>query len=174
MKYTENINLKKPDITDNVKISDINENMDIVDGKINGLEEKVRSQTVLETISQDLSGAVNELHLEVDDLAREVNSPLYQTVSSSSDVISLPDDGVEGQVSVTVKGNTRINIAKDITENIIFAGTGATDTGDYIKIGDDTNNTFRKIGEYKVKPSTIYTAQVVAKGESSEGNDVSL
>lgn len=54
MKYTQSLNLKKPDGTDNVLISDLNENMDIVDEAIydikssqNGHSEKIASTETL-------------------------------------------------------------------------------------------------------------------------------
>lgn len=37
MKYTDNLNLNKPDLTDYVDVTDLNENMDILDGAITDL-----------------------------------------------------------------------------------------------------------------------------------------
>ncbi|MEK4715325.1 hypothetical protein [Sporosarcina sp. FSL K6-5500] len=37
MKYTENLNLKKPDLTDYVNVSDLNDNSDVIDAVIAGL-----------------------------------------------------------------------------------------------------------------------------------------
>lgn len=37
MKYTEKLQLKKPDLTDYVNISDINENMDMLDAAVKEL-----------------------------------------------------------------------------------------------------------------------------------------
>ena len=41
MKYTPNLNLKKPDVTDYVLIDDLNENADIIDQKLKELEDGV-------------------------------------------------------------------------------------------------------------------------------------
>lgn len=41
MEYTTNLNLKKPATTDNVKISDINENMDTLDSNIKSINENM-------------------------------------------------------------------------------------------------------------------------------------
>lgn len=38
MQYTTSLNLKKPESTDNVKISDINENMDLIDAQLAQME----------------------------------------------------------------------------------------------------------------------------------------
>lgn len=45
MDYTTNLNLKKPAGTDNVKISDINENMDTLDSNIKTLQDKALTVT---------------------------------------------------------------------------------------------------------------------------------
>jgi len=43
MQHTQNLNLKKPDLTDNVLISDLNENMDVLDQAVGELQKTTES-----------------------------------------------------------------------------------------------------------------------------------
>ena len=54
MQNTVNYNLKKPDLTDNVKISDINENMDAIDNELKNISTQ---STTNESNITDLAGA---------------------------------------------------------------------------------------------------------------------
>lgn len=55
MTETANYHLKKPDATDRVKISDINENMDKLDTELNG------HKTSIDTINQTLTSLQKEV-----------------------------------------------------------------------------------------------------------------
>lgn len=56
MEYTTNLNLKKPATTDNVLISDINENMDAVDSNVKALQDDIAAVTETAT---ELEAALN-------------------------------------------------------------------------------------------------------------------
>lgn len=60
--YTENLNLKKPATTDNVKIADINDNMDIIDEEVGALKEDLSqvSESIVE-ISKTVFGISSNL-----------------------------------------------------------------------------------------------------------------
>ena len=47
MKYTENLGLKKPELTDKVKVEDFNENSDIIDRAMNRIGNQVEEQSKL-------------------------------------------------------------------------------------------------------------------------------
>ncbi|WP_107948291.1 hypothetical protein [Lysinibacillus parviboronicapiens] len=72
MKYTPNFNLKKPNLTDSILISDINENMDTIDAEISGLKEGTASIPDLETVDKTLAGAINEVKNEVIKVKQEM------------------------------------------------------------------------------------------------------
>lgn len=61
MKYTPNLNLKQPELTENVLISDINENMDVLDAAVNELQQGTKEIPDLETEDKTLGGAINEV-----------------------------------------------------------------------------------------------------------------
>jgi len=61
MKYTPNLNLKQPELTENVLISDINENMDVLDAAVSELQQGTKEIPDLETEDKTMSGAINEV-----------------------------------------------------------------------------------------------------------------
>lgn len=61
MEHTPNLNLKKPGLTDNILISDINENMDVLDAAVNELQQGTKEIPDLETEDKTLGGAINEV-----------------------------------------------------------------------------------------------------------------
>ncbi|MDM5250321.1 hypothetical protein [Lysinibacillus sp. G4S2] len=65
MEHTPNLNLKKPGLTDNILISDINENMDILDDAVSELQKGNTSIPDLETVDKTLTGAINEVKNEM-------------------------------------------------------------------------------------------------------------
>ena len=67
MEHTPNLNLKKPGLTDNILISDINENMDVLDAAVSELKEGTASIPDLETKDKTLAGAINEVKNEMAD-----------------------------------------------------------------------------------------------------------
>lgn len=72
MKYTEKLKLKKPDLTDYVNISDLNENMDTLDAAVNELQDGSTSISDLETTDKTLAGAINEIKNEVNNTNNEI------------------------------------------------------------------------------------------------------
>jgi len=65
MEYTPNLNLKKPGLKDNILISDINENMEALDGAVSELQKGNTSIPDLETTDKTLAGAINEVKNEM-------------------------------------------------------------------------------------------------------------
>ncbi|WP_285397655.1 hypothetical protein [Lysinibacillus sp. fls2-241-R2A-57] len=65
MEYTPNLNLKKPGLKDNILISDINENMETLDGAVSELQKGNTSIPDLETVDKTLAGAINEVKNEM-------------------------------------------------------------------------------------------------------------
>lgn len=61
MEHTPNLGLKKPGLTDNILISDINENMDVLDAAVSELQQGTKEIPDLETEDKTLGGAINEV-----------------------------------------------------------------------------------------------------------------
>lgn len=66
MKYTEKLNLKKPDLTDYVNVADLNDNMDALDLEVGELKEGKNKVIDLETIDKTYKGAINEVNAKVE------------------------------------------------------------------------------------------------------------
>ncbi|OXS67531.1 hypothetical protein B1B04_22325 [Lysinibacillus sp. KCTC 33748] len=75
MKLTPKLNLKKPDLTDNVNIQDLNDNMVVLENAISELQEGATTIPDLETNDKTLAGAINELKDEVTNV--ETNAKEY-------------------------------------------------------------------------------------------------
>lgn len=60
MKTTEHLKLKKPDLTDYVNIGDLNDNMDILDGSVNQLNQTSTGQK--ESMDNHTSDTNNNAH----------------------------------------------------------------------------------------------------------------
>ncbi|WP_155591847.1 hypothetical protein [Lysinibacillus cavernae] len=74
MEHTPNLNLKKPGLTDNILISDINENMDVLDAAVSDLQKGTASIPDLETEDKTIGGAINEVKNEVINVKQEIES----------------------------------------------------------------------------------------------------
>ncbi|OEC03442.1 hypothetical protein GY31_01495 [Lysinibacillus sphaericus] len=74
MEHTPNLGLKKPGSTDNVLITDINENMDVLDAAISELKEGTASIPDLETVDKTLAGAINEVKQESSTVKQELDT----------------------------------------------------------------------------------------------------
>lgn len=61
MQHTAKLNLKKPDLTDYVSVTDLNENMDILDAAVGELKEGTTLIPDLQTDDKTLAGAINEV-----------------------------------------------------------------------------------------------------------------
>lgn len=78
MEHTPNLGLKKPGSTDNVLITDINENMDFLDAAISELKEGTASIPDLETVDKTLAGAINEVKQESSTVKQELGTHLEE------------------------------------------------------------------------------------------------
>ena len=65
MEQTPNLGLKKPGLTDNVLITDINENMDVLDTAVNELQNGTKEIPDLETEDKTMPGAINEVNKQL-------------------------------------------------------------------------------------------------------------
>lgn len=74
MEHTPNLNLKKPGLTDNILISDINENMDVLDAAVSELQQGTKEIPDLETEDKTMSGAINEVKNEVINIKQEIET----------------------------------------------------------------------------------------------------
>jgi len=70
VKYTPNLNLKKPDTTDLVLIDDLNDNMDILDQEVQDIRGTIDQevQDIRGTIDQEIQGVRDTLDQEVQDI----------------------------------------------------------------------------------------------------------
>jgi len=74
MEHTPNLGLKKPGLTDNILISDINENMEVLDAAVSELKEGTASIPDLETVDKSLAGAINEVKQESSTVKQELDT----------------------------------------------------------------------------------------------------
>ncbi|WP_162817375.1 hypothetical protein [Lysinibacillus fusiformis] len=74
MKYTPNLNLKQPELTESVLITDINENMEVLDAAVSELQKGTASIPDLETEDKTIGGAINEVKNEVINVKQEIES----------------------------------------------------------------------------------------------------
>ncbi|WP_312130574.1 hypothetical protein [Lysinibacillus capsici] len=95
MKHTENLNLKKPDLTDNILISDINENMDALDAAVGELQKGSTSIPDLETEDKTLAGAINEVDKKATTIQQQFNAHLDDDVVHNR----FMDGAVKKQIS---------------------------------------------------------------------------
>jgi len=61
MQHTAKLNLNKPDLTDYVSVTDLNENMDILDIAVGELKEGTTLIPDLQTVDKTLAGGINEV-----------------------------------------------------------------------------------------------------------------
>ncbi|GEM_PF-3356969 len=80
MKYTPNLNLKKPEGTESVLISDINENMEVLDAAVSELQKGTASIPDLETEDKTIGGAINEVKNEVINVRQEIESHMTNSM----------------------------------------------------------------------------------------------
>lgn len=76
MEHTPNIGLKKPGPTDSILITDINENMDVLDAAVSELQKGSASIPDLETVDKTLAGAINEVKQESSTVKQELGTHL--------------------------------------------------------------------------------------------------
>ena len=94
MTYTTNYNLKKPDTTDLVKVSDLNDNADAIDAALAGKQDKIFEQV---------------LELEVDWVAAAIGSNIF---GNGTEVLLLGDQITSGGLlynAVVVGLDVKIN-----------------------------------------------------------------
>jgi len=64
MQYTANYNLKKPDLTDNVKVSDLNENADVIDAALKAQADALATH-LADTVYQAAGGTATAITLTI-------------------------------------------------------------------------------------------------------------
>ncbi|QPQ30972.1 glycine-rich domain-containing protein [Lysinibacillus sp. JNUCC 51] len=119
MKLTPKLNLKKPDLTDNVNIQDLNDNMDVLENVVSELQEGATSIPDLETNDKTLAGAINELKDEVTNV--ETNAKEYTDQRTAAIDTALTnhrkDVTSHNYYSTTVGGDSNVH-ALTIDEEI--------------------------------------------------------
>lgn len=114
LQLTENLKLKKPDLTDYVIVSDLNDNMDVLDREVGELKQGSTTIADLQTENKTLAGAINELERNkadktyvaeqvenIDVPVKSVNSKTGAVTLSASDVGSSPVGHVHAYGTLT-------------------------------------------------------------------------
>ncbi|MEK5330248.1 hypothetical protein [Lysinibacillus sp. FSL W8-0992] len=78
MELTPNLGLKKPGLTDNVLISDINENMEVLDAAVSEIQKGSTSIPNLETTDKELAGAINEVNNKANTIQQQFTAHLEE------------------------------------------------------------------------------------------------
>jgi len=152
MKYTQNFNLKKPDGTDNVLISDLNENMDVLDAAVGELKNGNASIPGLETEDKTLKGAINEIGEKVttNKQALTEHSGQIATIEKlghiKPDGFSIEVDPVTGVASshgIVRKYNT--GHLNDLLKSGSYSSKGATVARGFPRDVNDTHETLIEV-----------------------------
>ncbi|WP_342504192.1 hypothetical protein [Lysinibacillus sp. FSL L8-0126] len=134
MQLTPKLELKKPDLTDNVNIQDLNDNMDVLDTAVSELQEGSASIPDLETNDKTLAGAINEIKQTVSDV--ETNAQ-QQLKNHEADYVKHP-----AYADATFNGTNlyTVNLNPTITEytkglGIVFGVTTTTALNVQLRVG---------------------------------------
>lgn len=134
MQLTPKLELKKPDLTDNVNIQDLNDNMDVLDTAVSELQEGSASIPDLETNDKTLAGAINEIKQTVSDV--ETNAQ-QQLKNHEADYVKHP-----AYVDATLSGSNlyTVNLNPMPTEytkglGIVFGVTTTTALNVQLRVG---------------------------------------
>lgn len=120
--YTENYGLAKPYEVENYDINVQNTNMDIIDTELKAIEDEVAGLgSELESHKEDYATYKDSNNLKIAKIEKDIND--YQQTMASMNVnqeakqkatgygtVSLPPNAANGQVGVSVKGNTYTQI----------------------------------------------------------------
>lgn len=90
MQYTNKLGLKKPDLNDYVNVSDLNENMDVLDEAVGSLQDGTSELPDLQTNDKKLAGAINEVNTKVTkhlaDDVRHVTQQLRDEITNTTSI----------------------------------------------------------------------------------------
>ncbi len=132
MKYTPNLNLKKPAKTDPVLIDDLNDNMDILDQEV---------QDIRDTLDQEIQDIRDTLDQEVQDV-RDIIDNTVQAVDAHVETQAALDElgHVNHAVLTTTLNTTWQGSQAPYTKTQTVNGLLATDTPivDVVMSGDYT------------------------------------
>ena len=98
MKYTPNLNLRKPAKTDPVLIDDLNDNMDILDQEVKNVRDTINQevQGIRDTLDQEVQDIRDTLDQEVQDIQgvidQEVRDVLDVLDQEVKDILDILDD----------------------------------------------------------------------------------
>ena len=118
-----------------------------------------------------LVGAVNEVNKQV----KQVSEPKYVSTTSYDNVVSMPDGSTNGQVSMSVEGETRTNLVKNSDMNIDTNNDGVVDSFDNgVGIGIIAKYTLDDVQKIEIIDSTTITnyAEVKQSGIPITENNI--
>ena len=174
MKLTPKLNLKKPDLTDNVNIQDLNENMDVLDTAVSELQEGATSIPDLETNDKTLAGAINELKQTVNDVqtnAKEYTDQHFAAVDTKVENHIEEDDGHVRYLGSSSATNDMIVSNDNLT--LPLESDGKIKIGSAFRFRKDTTNTGALTMQLKLKGITYPKYQVLtSRGKTFTGGEM--
>ncbi|SHI63399.1 phage tail protein [Lutispora thermophila] len=106
MKYTNNYNLKKPELTDYVNIEDFNENADIVDEKLKEIDNKVGNIKIPVTSVNGKTGAVE---LTASGVGAETPAGAQQKANTAANTVQTNFNAHKNEsASTSAKGHVQL------------------------------------------------------------------
>ena len=132
LQLTENLKLKKPDLTDYVNVSDLNDNMDALDREVGELKQGLITIEDLQTENKTLAGAINELEKDkadktyVDGQIENIKVPVT-SVNEKTGAVTLTANDV-GAVPTARKVNNKA-LSADIALTASDVGASPTNHG---------------------------------------------
>jgi len=151
MKYTQNLNLIKPDGLDNVLISDINENMDTLDNALKGLQESKATNAELKLLEQ----SVTEHSTQMATTAKAGHVMLVNNFTTggadkaaSAETVKLLKQETDKKVEINKFQPSRImnNYASQIFTKAMYV--------------DFNNNITSEVAEISIPPSVAFSGSI--------------
>lgn len=152
MQNTTNLNLKKPDQNDYVNISDLNDNMDVIDEivqevltRVKGLDKVENTSDLDKPISRDTQNALNEtkefLDIHENDLAKHVSIKEREKWNKVGEVEDLMTTSKTDIVTAVNELFTNVSDSKSLIANaIIDKGITVSTSDDFIQLATAISN----------------------------------
>lgn len=162
MQYTTKLNLKKPDPMEYVNVSDINDNMEILDSAVGSLQEGSSEIPDLQTNDKKLAGAINEVNTKVTEHLAESKISAHKAKN-----IELED--VDGLFVGTELETAMKELFTSVSNGKGLIGTAITDVDDSLIV--PTNPTHLQLANLIRDIKTgRESAEVTLTRSSSQGS----
>lgn len=162
MQYTTKLNLKKPDSTDYVNVSDLNENMDIIDAEIKNLSEASGN---LDELSTDEK---NSLVLAVNELLNKIGTLSSLSTTEKGNLVASINEIKANLTEHLAEETTNAHLAKNIGIEDATSLFTATDVEGALKETlEKANQAFQQANDIKGKWANVVGSPLLATDTST-------